>query len=247
MLHEASYTGHDLMGAKVQFDTLPKNLVSIRIWGNQPDDGAGTTDQASEKKTADQGRDDGSKTSGGKDGGGSDSGDADVDDHQAALDAANEARREAERKLQERETKDAEAERAKLNADERARQDAETLRQLQEQFDSFKKTTFLELAIYREGKYNWEDGAISDVVSNVDLKKVSFSELKDGTLKADGIDLELKRIAKEKPYLLKKVSDGGDGKPEGPAGQQVSGAHPYGGSDGKKSTDAEIMKKYKIA
>jgi hypothetical protein len=145
--------------------------------------------------------------------------------------------------------------RTQRTAEENQRRDMDRLKKLEAEFDSFKKNTFLELAIGKETKYDWHPNALGDVRNSIDFTKVVFSELKDGQMTVEGLDLELKRIAQEKPYLLKPKAEGQSGgrsKDQGsqgnsPQGTMPSGAHPYGSSTGGKTADTDLLKKYKIA
>ena len=138
--------------------------------------------------------------------------------------------------------------RSQRSAEENQKRDLDRLKKLEAEFDSFKKGTFLELEISKENKYEWHPNALADVRNSVDFNKVTFSEMKDGKITVDGLDLELKRIAQEKPYLLKpkdkpKTQEAQAGSGSGLA----SGAHPYGSSNGGKTAEADLLKKYKIA
>ncbi len=143
------------------------------------------------------------------------------------------------------------AERSKLTGEQNMQRDLDRLTKIAEEYDKFKKTTYLKLQVIEESgdKYKWNPRAIDDVVNSVDLEKITFGELKDGALKIDGLDLELKRIAKEKDYLLQAIesSDEKGDKGGGSGSGNPSGALPFGSSDGKSKSDADLMKKYKIA
>ena len=144
--------------------------------------------------------------------------------------------------------------RTQRTAEENQKRDMDRLKKLETEFDQFKKSTFLELAIGKETKFDWHPNAIADVRNSIDFTKVVFSELKDGAMTVEGLDLELKRIAQEKPYLLKPKAEGqgSRSKDQGsqsnsPEGTIPSGAHPYGSSTGGKTADTDLLKKYKIA
>lgn len=137
--------------------------------------------------------------------------------------------------------------RTQRSAEENARRDIDKLKNLQSEFELFKKTTFLELAISKETKFEWHPNAIADVRNSIDFSKVNFSDLKDGKMTVEGLDLELKRIAQEKPYLLKPKEQKQPKEDKASGGGVASGAHPYGSSSGSKSADTDLLKKYKIA
>ena len=138
--------------------------------------------------------------------------------------------------------------RSQRSAEENQKRDLDRLKKLEADFDSFKKGTFLELEISKESKYEWHPNALADVRNSVDFSKVTFSEMKDGKITVDGLDLELKRIAQEKPYLLKPKEKPKSQEAQSDSGSGLaSGAHPYGSSTGGKTAEANLLKKYKIA
>jgi hypothetical protein len=117
--------------------------------------------------------------------------------------------------------------------------------------ENFMQTTYIDAAIVKDVRYAWNN--IEDVRLNI---KDSAIRLDMETGEIEGLDLELKRIAKAKPYLLKKKAtredsddDQGDGngRQGNPGNRRQSGAHPFGGrtkTDGKDR--ARIASKYKI-
>jgi hypothetical protein len=143
--------------------------------------------------------------------------------------------------------------RTQRTAEENQKRDMDRLKKLETEFDQFKKSTFLELAIGKETKFDWHPNAIADVRNSIDFTKVVFSELKDGAMTVEGLDLELKRIAQEKPYLLKPKAEGQGSRSKDQGAQDnspqniPSGAHPFGSSTGGKTADTDLLKKYKIA
>lgn len=220
--------------------------VAENTGGQGPDDGKGTNSQDGTQSTGEQGKAD----------------DSGSDDPGATGDIDFAAKYEAERakavalqgQLNAAAEKADKAERATLSETENMKRDLDKLQKIAEEYDTFKKTTYLKLQVIEESgsKYKWNEKAIDDVVSSVDLDKITFSDLKDGKLKIDGLDMELKRIAKEKDYLLAPTGDSGNdggsgGGNPGPGGGQPSGAHPYGSSGGSSKTDSDLLKKYKIA
>lgn len=106
-------------------------------------------------------------------------------------------------------------------------------------------TTYMDASI-RAGKFDWQN--TRDVAKFVEADSIRVN-LDTGEI--EGLDLELKRIAKDKPYLLKpkkedtsdNVDKGGSRQPPAPG----SGQHPFGGAARQRETDNnKIRDKYKI-
>lgn len=206
--------------------------------------------------TGGDGEDDGADQSGSQSGetsgGESESGKDDADKDESAealkkiqsdLDTEKKERIKLQREIDKR---DAEAKKAteQVNADA---QGVEAERdQYKEQYEKLKgivENQMLDWAIAVEKKYDWHDfEAVRAFINRSDIRL----DLDNG--KVEGLDLELKRIAKEKPYLLKqKADDGQDGKQPPAAGTPNSGSHPFGGSSQQRETDKrKIGEKYKI-
>jgi hypothetical protein len=83
---------------------------------------------------------------------------------------------------------------------------------LQELLDS----KFLVWCITTDTKYKWQN--VEDVIKFINADEINI-DVEKGTV--DGLDLALKRIAKDKSYLLVPKEDGTGGQP--------SGSHPQGG------------------
>lgn len=78
----------------------------------------------------------------------------------------------------------------------------------------------------------------------LDNKKIRL-DLDTGQI--EGLDIELKRIAKEKSYLVRPKADPNNGQPYQPPGSPVgTGAHPTGGGAGKPLSKVDMARKYKI-
>ena len=90
----------------------------------------------------------------------------------------------------------------------------------------------LELAIFKNGKYDWVD---ANVVSKLIDRTAIKIDAKSG--KVEGVEDALKKLAKDHPYLLKGAVDNGsgNGNPNDPygstAGTPASGGVPNGGGD----------------
>lgn len=115
---------------------------------------------------------------------------------------------------------------------------------------TFMNTSFVETAILKEKKYDWHD--ISDVMRFVDKNSIRI-DLETGEI--DGLGLELKRLAKDKPYLLAKKEkprdrddeDDKEDKDKGPGGRRPSGTHPFGTRNRREAPNVDALRtKYKI-
>ena len=127
-----------------------------------------------------------------------------------------------------------------------AQQTAAERDQLKEKYDKLKQfmeTGYLDTAILKEKKYDWHD--VEAVRAFIDKNNIRMDM---DTGKIEGLDIELKRIAKEKPYLLvNKTDQPAPNTPPPAAGTPSSGSHPFGGSARQRETDrAKIAAKYKI-
>jgi hypothetical protein len=89
-------------------------------------------------------------------------------------------------------------------------------------------------------KYQWRNA--EDVLAFIKPDEISIDlEADDPTV--EGLDLALKRIAKEKPYLLKQDDDEQDAD----EGHPASGSHPRGGkTDQGQTEDDAIRLKFKL-
>lgn len=231
-------------GTAVVFNVLPDRLRVVRLTGADPDPqngaDAGKDGGAQGDPNAGNGGNAGAQgdpnAGAGNDGAqGDDDGDDGADDV-SALRA----------QLKERDTKIENMERASRSDAENLKRDLDKFKKIADEFDEFKQTTYLELQVLRtsgkDSKVEWNPQAIEDVCRSVNLDKLTFNGDGGKITSIDGLDAELKRIAKEKPYLLAAQKDSGN---EGnPSGQGGSGS---GGKGGKSATDAELMSKYKIA
>lgn len=210
----------------------------FRIWGgdgereNQPGDG--DSDEPDEDT---QDKD--------KSGDTDDAGDADVDEpgdegdynpDEASLEERLDAERRKNIALKGRITKLQQA-KQKADGDKDVAKERDELRTERDKLRTVLDTSFLEWKISSNTKYNFIDA--EDVVKALDREAVSI-DLETGEV--EGLDLELKRIAKRKPHWLKKDEVDDDQEQRGP-----SGGHPGGGK--VTSDEAEtrrIGEKFKI-
>ena len=164
-------------------------------------------------------------------------GNAGADDGDAGADL--EAQLEAEKRKNLKLTKDlgrAEAEKVKAAGDKDAAKERDEARAENNKLKALMDGKFLVWSIDTDKKYQWQNAEdvrafIKDDEINIDVDKGQI----------DGLDLALKRIAKEKPYLLvPKEND--QQQQRGP-----SGAHPNGSKSGDVVVEQKRLgAKYKI-
>jgi hypothetical protein len=128
----------------------------------------------------------------------------------------------------------AQQDKKKADQDRDAAKERDDLKTENDKLHELMDSKFLVWAIATDSKHTWQDA--EDVVKFIKSDEINI-DIEKGTV--DGLDLALKRIAKDKPYLLVPKDDGTGGQP--------SGSHPVGSKTG--STADEIRKigeKYKI-
>lgn len=164
-------------------------------------------------------------------------------DYEAKLKEAEKKRKETERELAQARSAIEQHARAQNTEVENMKADYQKMQERVEAFEDFKYTTFLQMAIMRDSRYQWQDGAVEDVMAACDPDVVKIDD--EGNI--EGLDDALKQIAEKKPYLLKPV--GGTVPAQNVvAPTTVSGSHPAGSPGGNADFDtAYLKKKYKIA
>lgn len=123
------------------------------------------------------------------------------------------------------------------------------IKERNDKLERFMETSYLENAILKDKKYSWHN--IEDVRAFIDKSAIRL-DLETG--KVEGLDLQLKAIAKSKPYLLNTTtttstsnSDGAQGSGAGDQQQHGSGSHPFGTGTRTSVQDRQkIIDKYKI-
>lgn len=110
--------------------------------------------------------------------------------------------------------------------------------------ESTLRANLLETAILRETKYTWHDA--SDLHNALDMDQIDI-DVEAGSV--EGLADELKRVAKDKPYLLKSGKKDGDDdkevKKNGPSGQNPGGAGSRAAAE--KASDREyLINKYRL-
>lgn len=169
-----------------------------------------------------------------------------IGDLEAELDKERKDRIRMKRELDKRDAeKSKAAEQAELG-DAEVEAERDRYKQQYEQLKAVVETQMLDWAIAIDKKYDWHDAeAVRAFINKSDIRL----DLDNG--KIEGLDLELKRIAKEKPYLMKAATNSQkqqDQQQNPPAaGTPNSGSHPFGGSAQQRETDKQkIAAKYKI-
>jgi hypothetical protein len=207
----------------------------LRVFGGEVDgDDAGGDAGQSDDKSGDSGSDQ-SDAGGDNSGDGGDSGEDPIKDLEAKLDAEKKLRIKLQRDLDKNQQ-----EKDKANQDVAAERD--DIKGKYDKLKTFVETGYLDTAIMKDKKYDWHD--VEAVRAFIDKNNIRL-DIETGEV--EGLDMELKRIAKEKPYLLvpkqNQEDQGGSGAGSGPP----SGSHPFGGSTRQRETDKQkIGSKYKI-
>jgi hypothetical protein len=128
----------------------------------------------------------------------------------------------------------------KANADKDAAKERDEAVERADKLQSVLDNQFLKWSIATNSQYQWNDPADVQVFIKSDEINIDLE-----TGEVEGLDLALKRIAKEKPYLLKKNNrDDDDEGRRGPSGQGGQGR-----GTGVKADDAEVRRlgqKFKI-
>jgi hypothetical protein len=180
-----------------------------------------------------------------------DDGKSDHEELEKKFDSERKARLKLQRELDKR---DQEA--AKANTDVEAERD--DYKQKYEQLKQYVEKDGLETAIMKmssqkdkdgKAKYDWHD--IEAVAAFIDKNNIRL-DMDNGSV--DGLDLELKRIAKDRPYLLvpTKTPEDAGGNPGGASrspqdGNPPSGGHPFGSGGRQRETDKQKLgAKFKI-
>lgn len=212
----------------------------FRIWGS-----AGEADTKIEVNVEGATESGGAKGgTGSPEGGAAEDGSGDGgDDAVAALEKKLDAEKQKRIQLQKERDKELEG-KVKEFANTEAERDS--YKEKYEQLLKYVETTALDTAIIKASgeKYNWEDVEAVRVFIDQDNIRLDID-----TQKFDGIEAELKRIAKEKPYLLKKTEDAGagNGQPFVPADQRSTGNHPFGAQPRARETDPNKLRdKYRM-
>ncbi len=160
-----------------------------------------------------------------------------------ANEAASRRRKARELRIENEALKKAAAEkdREKNGEDENLKQDLETATQRISKYEKVMSKNLIETAILKDSSLQFHD--IDTVISALNHDDIDI-DLEEGTI--EGLTSELKRVAKEKPFLVKsskKEDDKGSSRgSKGSSGNNPGGA---GGSKNDKAAQrAELLKKY---
>lgn len=230
----------------MEFDKYPywaQEAIRYPIFGGDPGEEGAGSDGNGDGDGAD-----GSGASGGKQGGGKtleENSSPQLTPEQIAklLRENNEAKANLsafQKEKEEREAAEEEARRATASKEENLTKDVDRLSKENESLTLVNNRNLVELAILRNNKYQWHDpNLIAPLIDR------SVIKLDATTGKVDGIEDELKRIAKDHPFLLKgkdKNEDNNGGGSSLNAGRP-SGGVPTGGGDGSKATKRQQLEK----
>lgn len=240
------------------YETITTNAMiraKLHLWGGdgeregqQPQGEQPNSSQQSgnEGEPQDNAGDDAKKSGGDPDG------DDPAKDLEKKLNEERKQRIQLQRKLDKRDQEE-----AAVNASVEAERD--DYKQKYEKLLKYVENDALETAIMKisakkdkqgNAAYDWHD--VEAVRTFIDKNNIRL-DLDNNQV--DGLDLELKRIAKEKPYLLAAKDQGGSGgsgnqgnqPPPQPPGTPASGGHPFGGNVRQRETDQKKLgAKYKI-
>jgi hypothetical protein len=130
----------------------------------------------------------------------------------------------------------AKADQAKAEGDKDVAKERDEFKAENDKLKKLLESKFLVWCIATDKKYSWQNA--EDVVRFISTDELNIDVEKE---KIEGLDLALKRIAKDKPYLL--VPAEGDQHQTPPA----SGSHPSGSKSGDRVTEQKRLgEKYKI-
>jgi hypothetical protein len=125
-------------------------------------------------------------------------------------------------------------EKTKADQDKDAAKERDDFKAENDKLKGLLDSKFLVWSIATDKKHNWQDA--EDVVKFIKSDEINI-DVDAGTV--EGLDLALKRIAKDKPYLLVPVEEGDQRPP--------SGAHPQGGRQTSTADETKRLgAKYKI-
>lgn len=146
------------------------------------------------------------------------------------------------------ETKETKASRAQLGKEEALTKDLEDAQNIIRSMDKALREQAIINAIQGNGKHQFH--SIKHVMREIDPEMLDFNvDLEKGSASVTGIDAELKRIAKECSWLVKKDESDGTPPPEQRPQQRISGVPPLGGlasNDQKQTQRQALMAKFPV-
>jgi len=236
-------------GTQTLEEISPLFPTKLHIWGGEGERDSGQQDPPDDDNDNDQDQDDSDDNDddgdAGDDGDGDGDGDAAKDKNKSGektleeqLEDERRARIKAEKALNKQK-----ADKDKIEADKDAAKDRDKYKAKLEARDKFLTENLLAIEIQKQTKFQFAD--VDDVVL---LLQTKYAEDVNIDLDADipsvdGLDLALKRIAKDKPHFLKTSKKDEDDD----AGQSSGGK--IGGKNGQGSAEEEAKRlgeKYRI-
>ena len=165
-------------------------------------------------------------------------------DVQSQLDEERAARIQLQRERDEAAERMQDAAREYADESDRVVQERDSFKQKYEKLKDLMSTSYIDNAILRQSKFDFHD--TEAVRAFLDQSKIRL-DLDTG--KIDGLDEQLRKIAKERPYLVRMPEDQSAATsftpPPGPS--TGTGNHPYGGTVSQKETDKrKLGSKYRI-
>jgi hypothetical protein len=167
-----------------------------------------------------------------------DQGDDNADGRDAGASLEDQLEAEKRKNVQlSRQLTQAKNEKTKADSDRDAAKERDDFKTENTKLKGMLESRFLIWAIATDKKHQWQDA--EDVVKFIKDDEINIDV---DTEAIEGLDLALKRIAKDKPYLLVPANDG-----QPPAGGQPSGNHPSGSKSGDRVTETKRLgEKYRI-
>jgi hypothetical protein len=235
------------------FETTTPNALFAALLAIGGGDGERETDSGTSNNSAG-----GSSDSGGKDSGESkDSDKSDGDDDKDKPDERDEKIKELEKKADDEKKARIKLERerdkeleSKNAENENVEAERDDYKQKYEKLLKYVENDALVGAIARNSKFDFHDPKA--VLNFIDKNNIRL-DLDKGDI--DGLDLEIKRIAKDNPWMLKPTAPpAGDGDKQdqqdnqnGGGSAPPSGNHPFGGTSWQRETDkTKLGSKYNI-
>lgn len=163
-------------------------------------------------------------------------------DVQAQLDEERAARIQLQRERDEAAERMAEAAAEYADESDRVAAERDSYKEKYEKLKELMSSSYIDNAILRQTKFDFHD--VEAVRAFLDQSKIRL-DLDTG--KIDGMEEQLRKIAKERPYLVKQPEDQSPATNFTPPPGPGTGNHPYGGTVSQKETDRKKLgSKYRI-
>jgi hypothetical protein len=163
------------------------------------------------------------------------------DDHAKAIRDRDTAKGELaalQQEKAEREEADAAAVAATRSKEENQEAQIKELTESNESYQRVNESNLVKIAILEESKYTWHD---TDLISKMIDKSALKIDAKKGTV--EGVTDELKRIAKESPFLLKGTKKDQQENSGGESGAGLPGQPSGGTPGGSRDANAQANKR----